>query len=74
MTFTLKRVQFKVKVDFDIDDALQRLERDGIAKEDEQGRLHTLPPTEACRLLEQKWRSRLSEMNGLISEEEFSEV
>ena len=66
--------QFKVKVDFDIGDALQRLERDGIVNEDGQGRLNALAPAEACRLLEQKWRNRLSDMNGWISEEEFSEV
>ncbi|MGQ0457065.1 MAG: DUF3754 domain-containing protein [Hyphomicrobium sp.] len=46
---------FGIKVDFEIDDALDRLIRDGIVREDADGRLHTLPPGDAARHIDQMW-------------------
>ncbi|MFN0217983.1 MAG: TMEM143 family protein [Hyphomicrobium sp.] len=46
---------FGVKVDFEIEDALDRLLRDGIVREESNGRLTTLPPFEAARHIDEKW-------------------
>lgn len=46
---------FGVIVDFDLEDALDRLVRDGIVKEDADGTLHTLPPAAAAKHIDDKW-------------------
>jgi len=67
--------RFGVRVDFDMYDALERLERDGLVREQEgSGHLQVLSPSAACRALENKWRSRLAEMNGWIPQQDLSEV
>ena len=66
--------RFGVDVDFEIEDALPRLVKDKIVTEDDQGILHAMPPAEACRLLENTWRTKLADINGWIGNEEFSEV
>jgi hypothetical protein len=46
---------FGVNVDFDLDDALDRLMRDGIVKEMPDGSFKTLPPLEASRHIDAQW-------------------
>ena len=46
---------FGVDVDFDLDDALRRLEADGIVREESDGFLYTMPPHEAAEHLDAKW-------------------
>ena len=46
--------QFGLQLDFDIDAALDGLREAGLLAND---RLAALPPDEACRILEQKWRA-----------------
>ena len=56
---------YGVKVDFDVEDAVQRLQRDGLLRDDEAGMLRVLSPGDACRLLEDKWRERIADMGRL---------
>jgi hypothetical protein len=46
---------FGIKVDFEIDDALDRLLRDGIVVEKPDGTLETLPPAAAAKHIDEKW-------------------
>lgn len=46
---------FGVKIDFEIDDALDRLIRDGIVTEKPDGTFVTLPPAEAAKHIDAKW-------------------
>jgi hypothetical protein len=46
---------FGVKIDFEIDDALERLIRDGIVTEKPDGTLATLPPAQAAKHIDEKW-------------------
>jgi hypothetical protein len=46
---------FGLNVDFDLEDALERLIRDGIVSEGADGTLHTLSPKEAALLIDAKW-------------------
>jgi hypothetical protein len=46
---------FGVQVDFEIDDALDRLIRDGIVTERPDGTFVTLPPAEAAKHIDDKW-------------------
>ncbi|OOY37506.1 hypothetical protein BOV89_07340 [Solemya velum gill symbiont] len=66
--------KFNVRVDFEIEDALERLVRDEIVTLDEQEQFQTLSPSEACLLLEKKWRRQLADMNGWIPGHENEEV
>lgn len=47
--------EFGINVDFDLDDALERLIADGIVTEGSDGYLHTLKPREAATHLDAKW-------------------
>lgn len=47
--------EFGINVDFDLEDALERLVEDGIVTEGADGYLHTLPPREAAAHLDAKW-------------------
>lgn len=49
------RRTFGVNVDFDLEDALDRLVRDGIVQEDADGTLHTLAPATAAKHVDDKW-------------------
>jgi hypothetical protein len=49
------RRTFGVNVDFDLEDALDRLVRDGIVREDADGTLHTLAPADAAKHVDDKW-------------------
>jgi len=52
--------RYGVKVNFDIADAIDHLLRDGIVQENEQGQLIALSAPECKKVLEQRWRERLS--------------
>ncbi len=49
------QTSFGVSVDFDLEDALQRLLKDGIVTEEPDGTLRTLNPAEAALHLDAKW-------------------
>jgi len=53
---------FGVEVDFDIDDALDRLISEGIVSEQSDGRLQTMPPAEAAKHIDLKWDAFLDEL------------
>jgi Protein of unknown function (DUF3754) len=54
--------EFGVTVDFDIEDALERLKADGIVTESADGMLTTLPPREAALHIDAKWDIFLDEL------------
>ncbi len=60
---------FGISVDFDLEDALQRLIADGIVREEPDGTLHTLPPREAAKLLDDKWDRFLDDLPTSPSQE-----
>jgi len=53
---------FGVKVDYEIDDALDRLIRDGIVTEKPDGTLETLPPAAAAKHIDTKWDRFLDDL------------
>ncbi len=53
---------FGVEVDFDLEDALERLEAEGLVQEDANGVLHTLPPRAAADHLDAKWDAYLDHL------------
>ncbi|HET6388483.1 DUF3754 domain-containing protein [Hyphomicrobium sp.] len=62
---------FGVKIDFDIDDALDRLIRDGIVVEKADGSFVTLPPAEAAKHIDAKWDLFLDHLPDPISTEGY---
>jgi hypothetical protein len=63
------RTAFGIHVDFDMPDALERLIADGVVREDVDGTLHTLSPTEAARHLDAKWDRYLDDLPDRSSHE-----
>lgn len=61
---------FGVNVNFDVDDALQRLMHDGIVEEQPDGTLKTLPPAQAALHIDMLWDKYLDELPDLASNEE----
>jgi len=55
--------EFGVCVDFDLDDALERLIADGIVREEADGTLVTMQPEEAASHLDSKWDVFLDELS-----------
>lgn len=53
---------FGIDVDFDLEDALDRLMADGLVTEDANGDLHTLPPQVACEHIDAMWDVLLDEL------------
>lgn len=53
---------FGLDIDFDLDDALERLLADGIVKEDANGDLHTLSPEDASLHIDEMWDRLLDEL------------
>jgi hypothetical protein len=53
---------FGIRIDFDLEDALARLIRDGLVTEDADGTLRTLPPAAAAELIDRKWDRLLDEL------------
>ncbi len=64
----LKRA-FGVAVDFDIEDALARLVRDGIVREEADGRLTVLSPADAAAHIDSKWDMYLETLPDPLSPE-----
>lgn len=62
---------FGVKIDFEIDDALDRLIRDGIVTEKPDGTFVTLPPAEAAKHIDDKWDLFLDHLPDPISAEGY---
>jgi hypothetical protein len=62
---------FGVKIDFEIDDALDRLIRDGIVTERPDGTFVTLPPAEAAKHIDAKWDLFLDHLPDPISTEGY---
>jgi hypothetical protein len=62
---------FGVTVDFDLEDALDRLIRDELVRENEDGTLHTLAPADAARHIDDKWDLFLDHLPDPISAEGY---
>ena len=62
---------FGVAVDFEIEDALDRLLRDGIVKEAADGTLHTLSPRDAAKHIDEQWDLLLDNLPDPVSSEGF---
>jgi hypothetical protein len=65
---------FGVNVDFDLEDALNRLIADGLVAERSDGVLETLPPREAALHLDKLWDAFLDNLPDLGEAEEGREV
>ncbi len=65
--------EFGVIVDFDLEDALKRLNADQLLAVDENNIISAVPPAEACAVLEQKWRTLLTSDDDEILETEYEE-
>ena len=53
---------FGLNMDFDVEDALERLIRDGIVMEEPDGTLRTLPPKQAALHLDTRWDRLLDDL------------
>jgi hypothetical protein len=62
---------FGIKIDFEIDDALDRLIRDGIVVEKPDGTLATLPPAQAAKHIDEKWDLFLDHLPDPIPSEGY---
>ena len=64
---------FGVNVNFDVEDALQRLMEDGIVTEQPDGTLRTLPPAAAAKHIDMLWDRYLDDLPDLVKDvgEEF---
>jgi hypothetical protein len=62
---------FGIKVDFEIDDALDRLIRDGIVIEKADGTFVTLPPAQAAKHIDEKWDLFLDHLPDPIPSEGY---
>jgi hypothetical protein len=60
---------FGIEVDFDVDDALQRLKAEGIVEELPDGTLATQPPHEAASHIDKLWDACLDQLPDLVVEE-----
>lgn len=55
---------FGVDVDFEVEDAFERLIAEGIVVEEPDGSLRTLPPERAAALIDQRWDAFLDELSS----------
>ena len=62
---------FGTDVDFDLEDALDRLVRDGIVREGADGSLDTLPPAAAAKHIDDKWDLFLNQLPDPVSAEGY---
>ena len=60
---------FSIDVDFDVEDALNRLKGEGIVTELPDGTLHALPPHEAALHIDKLWDSCLDQLPDMVVEE-----
>lgn len=56
------KTTFGIDVDFDLEDALERLLADGLVTEDANGELYTLPPHEASHHIDKMWDVLLDDL------------
>ncbi len=61
--------EFGVIVDFDLEDALGRLNADHLLAVGPNNTITAIPPAEACTILERKWRNLLSSDNAVGDEQ-----
>jgi len=64
---------FGVMVDFDLDDAMSRLLRDGVARESPDGTIKVLQPSEAADHIDRKWDRFLDDLPDYVLEDEGTE-
>lgn len=62
---------FGVQVNFDLEDALRRLTRDGLVREDADGMLIVMPPKEAAQHIDRMWDRFLDDLPDPMSAEGF---
>jgi len=60
---------FGLDANFDVEDALGRLRRDGIVRQTPDGRLVALPPAEAAARIDELWDSYLDRLADIASRE-----
>jgi hypothetical protein len=60
---------FGIDVDFDVEDALERLKREGVVTERPDGTLETLPPREAALHIDKLWDACLDNLPDTVVEE-----
>jgi hypothetical protein len=60
---------FGIDVDFDVEDALQRLKQEGVVTELADGTLQTLPPHEAALHIDKLWDNCLDQLPDMVVEE-----
>jgi hypothetical protein len=63
------KTTFGIDVNFDVEDALQRLKRDGIVAELADGTLQTLPPQAAALHIDKLWDACLDNLPDTVVEE-----
>ena len=63
--------EFGVIVDFDLEEALGRLNSDHLLAAGLDNTIRAIPPKEACAVLERKWRKLLSSDDDLPAETEY---
>ena len=64
---------FGVNVDFDLEDALGRLLKDGVATEADDGAIQVLDPTAASAHIDNKWDSFLDDLPDYGEDDEGTE-
>lgn len=65
--------EFDVVVDFDLEDALGRLNADHLLTVGPNDVIQAVPPTEACTVLERKWRTLLSSDDDTAENVEYED-
>ena len=60
------KATFGIEVNFDVDDALQRLKAEGIVNELPDGTLETLPPREAALHIDKLWDACLDNLPDIV--------
>jgi hypothetical protein len=65
---------FGINVDFDVSDALERLKKEGVVTELEDGTLKTLPPQEAARHIDKLWDACLDQLPDITTTGEGTEI
>jgi hypothetical protein len=63
------KTTFDIDVNFDVEDALQRLKAEGIVAELPDGTLEALPPREAAARIDKLWDACLDNLPDLVAAE-----
>jgi Protein of unknown function (DUF3754) len=59
---------FGIDVNFDVEDALERLKQDGIVEQLADGTLHALPPQQAAAHVDKLWDACLDQLPDMVGE------